>query len=429
MKFIKCLAAILAALMVLCIAGSSSAYAKDLTIKDIDPDSDAYSYAQWVVGQGYMSLTLGKFLPAKSVKRSEFAAIVTKLTGNGQALKVPKTPSFKDVTTKNQFYRQIETAKTYMTSFKSKNSLLFKPDVYITREDAMFSIVKILGYDSDEAVGSNENTDMSLDDVLEDADNISPALIKNVSVGISYELMDLRTVDDKTYFDPKKSITRAVLAELIYNAYQKKDYTAEETADESTPDEGASQSESVDTPATTVPANTLEPINISTTISNSDAVLKMLNIKEGETIDLSDINQSMTGTVTKTNSNPQFSNNISLQNDVIMLGNIITNKNLAYGEESLISFEYAYNVQSSEKGIILIGFNLNSYNNDTNRALWVVPKGRGILVFKIPVTPKKWAETPFRVSADIIDFSSYRSSPAGYTVNLLPSDPGRISIF
>lgn len=210
--------------------------------------------------------------------------------------------------------------------------------------------------------------------------------------------------------------------------------TDEEDIDKSVADENPSRNEPVDAPTPTpspapTPATASEPIDFSAIISDSDAISKMLNIQDGETINLSDIHSSMRGTVTKTSSNPQFSNDPYLQNDVIMLGNIVTDKNLAYGEESLISFEYPYNVESCEKGIILISFNLNDYGNDTNRALWVVPKGCGILVFKIPVTPKKWAETPFRVSAGIIDFIGCRSLPVGYRVNLLPSDPGRISIF
>jgi hypothetical protein len=229
----KLLSAILLSISLLAATGSMTSSAADLTIKDVNPESVEYSSVQWAVNQGYMSLTLGKFLPAKFVKRSEFASIVTKLTGNGKALLNPVKSTFQDVSTRNQFYKQIETARDYMTSYKINSTILFKPDIYLTREDAMFSIVKVLGYDSDEAFGSNENTDLSLDDVLEDANKINPALIKNVSVGVSYELMDLRTVEDKIYFDPKKNITRAELAELIYNAYQNKDYTAEDAIDES----------------------------------------------------------------------------------------------------------------------------------------------------------------------------------------------------
>jgi len=104
MKFSKGLSAMLIAAIMLCITGTTSIYAKDLNIKDIDPQNEAYSYVQWAIEQGYMSLTLNKFLPTKFVKRSEFAAIVTKLTGNGKTLQAPKTPTFQDVTTINQFY-------------------------------------------------------------------------------------------------------------------------------------------------------------------------------------------------------------------------------------------------------------------------------------------------------------------------------------
>ena len=206
-------------------------YAKDLTIRDMSPADPAYSTVQWVVDQGCMSLTLGRFYPGKFVKRSEFAAIVTKMSGRGSNLQNPKMPSFQDVTDQNQFYKQIETTKNYFVAYKSNTGKLFKPNSYLTREDAMMAIIKVLGYDSDAAVGSNDNTDVSIEDIIDDAGNVNPALMKYVAIGVSNELMDLRYTSDKTFFDPKRNITRRDLALLIYNAYQKKDYNAGENDD------------------------------------------------------------------------------------------------------------------------------------------------------------------------------------------------------
>ncbi|MDP4272387.1 MAG: hypothetical protein Q8909_20030, partial [Bacteroidota bacterium] len=309
----------------------------------------------------------------------------------------------------------------------AKSSKLFKPDNYLTREDALYSIVKLFGYDSDEAISSNDNTDLSLDDLIDDAKGVSPTLFKYIAVGISNELMDLRQVGDKMFFDPKKNITRKDLANLIYNANQKKNYNTEETTDETVTTDETTTEQTTETQTTTQTTKS-EPVDVSTILSDSNAVSKMLNIKEGETINLSDINPSMRGTVKKTSSNPSFQSPYD-QTDTIMLGTIVSDKNLEYDKENMVSFEYVYNVTSCEKAAILIGFNENDLNNDTNKALWAVNKGKGILVFKIPVTPKKWVGAPFRVSASMIDLNSYRSLPSGYRVNLLPSDPGRISIF
>lgn len=427
MKFFKSFVSILLVIFLISFTGVAQVYAKDLTIKDIQPENESYTIVQWVVDQGYMSMTLGRFFPDKYVKRCELAAILTKLTGSGTVLQNPKKPTFQDVTTKNQFYRQIETVKAYMTSYKAKTAKLFKPDNYMTREDALYSIVKLFGYDSDEAISSNDNTDLSLDDLIDDAKGVSTTLVKYIAVGISNELMDLRTVGDKMFFDPKKNITRKDLAILIYNANQKKDYNTEETTDENVTKDETTPEQTTET-QTTTQTTTSGPIDVSTILSDSNAVSKMLNIKEGETINLSDINPSMRGTVKKTSSNPNFQSPYD-QTDTIMLGTIVTDKNLEYDKENMVSFEYVYNVTSCEKAAILIGFNENDLTNDTNKAIWAVNKGKGILVFKIPVTPKKWVGAPFRVSAGMIDLVSYRSLPVGYRVSLLPSDPGRISIY
>jgi len=53
------------------------------------------------------------------------------------------------------------------------------------------------------------------------------------------------TVEDKIYFDPQKNITRAGLAELIYNAYQYKNYTAEEAINENEPGSDPEENEPV----------------------------------------------------------------------------------------------------------------------------------------------------------------------------------------
>ncbi|HEX2946453.1 MAG TPA: hypothetical protein VHT96_10910 [Clostridia bacterium] len=245
MSFKKLLTVILVFIMVMGAAGQP-VFAKDLEIRDMSTSDPAYYNVQWVVNQGYMSLTLGRFYAGKFVKRSEFAAIVTKLTGSGLNLQNPKTPTFKDITKQDQFYKQIETSKSYFVTYKSSAGKLFKPNSYLTREDAMMAVVKILGYDSNEAVGSNDNTDMLIEDIIGDAGNINPALLKYVAIGISNELMDLRYYGDETFFDPKGNITRRDLALLIYNAYQKKDYNAEES-EESDPNQGNGDQNTGDT--------------------------------------------------------------------------------------------------------------------------------------------------------------------------------------
>lgn len=199
------------------------AMANDKVIKDITSADEAYNQIQWVLGQGYMGLSLGKFMPNNYVKRNEFTVILAKLNGDTKALSKPLVASFKDVNPKDQFYRYIETEKNYMTSYKSAKGKFFKPLSYITREDAAMSIIRVLGYDNDDSTISDVDSEFSLDSIIEDSNKISPALLKYVSLVVQNELMNLREDGDNNYFDPKNNITRKDLAVLIYNTYQHKD--------------------------------------------------------------------------------------------------------------------------------------------------------------------------------------------------------------
>jgi hypothetical protein len=219
--------------------------AKDIEIKDMKPTDEGYTEVQWVINQGWMSLTTGKFFPNSYVRRNEFAMILCKVTGDIKNLKNPTKPTFLDVPKTDKYYRYIETAKPNMTYFKTSKGLYFKPNTYLTREDAVMSIVKVMGYNTDEALASGADSEMSLDDLIDDSDKVAPALVKYVSIAIQNELIDLREADGKTYFDPKKSITRKQLAMLLYNACQKKDYSkGEEEIGDGVIDESSNQSNS-----------------------------------------------------------------------------------------------------------------------------------------------------------------------------------------
>lgn len=218
---------ILGILFILMIMISSSiAEAKDFTIKDVPKTDEAYDRIQWVLNQEYMNLATGKFLPNSSVKRGEFAAILTKVDGEASTLSRTQTSSFIDVQPKDPFFKYIETEKSNMTFFKNTKGKLFKPNSYITREEACLSIVKIMGYDKADA--SQVDTEVSLDEMIKDAGKVSPAVEKYVTLAVQNDLMELREAEDGSYLDPKSNITRKQLALFLYNAYQNKDFSVED---------------------------------------------------------------------------------------------------------------------------------------------------------------------------------------------------------
>lgn len=222
---------VLSAILTLCIISfllPSIAYSKEIPLKDVSSSDEAYSQIQQVLQQGWMSSTLDNFYPVKNITRAEFALILTKVNGSIKNLKNPSKSSFKDISIKDQYYNYIETTKGIIPYFKSKDGLYFKPKSFITREDALTSVVKLLGYDLQEASADGAASEISLKDLIEDSKSISPSLLKYASIAIQNELIDLQKIDGKEYLNPKKPITRKQLALLLINANDKKDYTKED---------------------------------------------------------------------------------------------------------------------------------------------------------------------------------------------------------
>jgi hypothetical protein len=119
--------------------------------------------------------------------------------------------------------------KNSINSFVSgAGKKIFKAKEYITREDAAMAIVKVLGFDTDQALLDGVESEISIEDIIADYNLISPANMKFVEIAVINELIDFRMDANGTlYFDPKKTITRFDLADLLWNAKQKRDYMKE----------------------------------------------------------------------------------------------------------------------------------------------------------------------------------------------------------
>lgn len=194
------------------------------TLKDIDVNDPASDKVMWAVEQGYMKPVLGRFFPDKKVNRGEFAYIIWKVTG----LKLinPSQQSFTDTGKTYQYYKYIETMKKYINSYKaSDGTKTFKPKGYITREDAAMAVVKMLGFDTNEALLDDVESDISIEDFIVDANKITKANLKYVEIAVVNELMDFTMNDNgDIYFNPKNVLTRKELANLLWNATQLRDY-------------------------------------------------------------------------------------------------------------------------------------------------------------------------------------------------------------
>ena len=231
---------IIAFVLAICLISWNSqlAQAKVYTIKDVAQDDEAYDSIQEVLDQGWMALTLSKFYPDKKVTREEYAYILTKFNSQLKEASKIKKVTFKDITIKDKYATYIELQKKYLTYYKQKDGNYFKPGNYITREDALFSIVKILGYDTEDALLDGVDSEVGLDDIVADSAKVSASLKNIILVGVVNELIDLTESGDDVYLYPKKSITRRQLAMLLVNAQNCRDYSkgdaGEITGDEDT---------------------------------------------------------------------------------------------------------------------------------------------------------------------------------------------------
>jgi tetratricopeptide (TPR) repeat protein len=125
--------------------------------------------------------------------------------------------SFSDVSKDNAYFKYIESQKQYIP-FQTG---LFKPDSMITREDAVTAVLKSFEYDGSKAV----NFGISVGDphFLEDY-----KLIQNnyyIGKAVKYSLVNIDKTADKAYLRPKDFIRLDELAFLMFNVYQKGDFS------------------------------------------------------------------------------------------------------------------------------------------------------------------------------------------------------------
>src|SRR5690606_13736978 len=93
----------------------------------------------------------------------------------------PETPSFLDVKKNSWEYPYVESAKPYLTGFRTAAGDYFKPSLPAVREDMAVALVNALGY-------LNDPVDLGILDQFADKDQISPNLRKHVALSVKYDL-------------------------------------------------------------------------------------------------------------------------------------------------------------------------------------------------------------------------------------------------
>jgi hypothetical protein len=179
--------------------------------KDVSVNHWAYKYILWMRNRDIIHGTgNGLFNPNGTVTRAEFAKMMVRTLDLD--LYSPSNPTFDDVGKKNWEYPYVESAKNYLTYYKTSSGNYFKPTQPSVREDMAVALVKALGY-------QNEDVDMDILDQFADKNEITPSLRKYVALSVKYGLMKGYPKDGKLYFGPMGNLTRAEAATLLYRAF------------------------------------------------------------------------------------------------------------------------------------------------------------------------------------------------------------------
>ncbi len=181
--------------------------------KDVPSWHWAYDDIMWMFDNDFINGTgNGLFNPNGTVSRAEFA----KMMVNTLSLSTysPDNPSFLDVKKNDWAYSYVESAKPYLTGFRTSSGDYFKPDLAAVREDMAVALVKALGY-------QNESVDLNILNSFEDAASINTNLRKYVALSVKFGLIEGYTENGRKLFGPQNNLTRAQAATLMSRAFKK----------------------------------------------------------------------------------------------------------------------------------------------------------------------------------------------------------------
>jgi hypothetical protein len=129
-------------------------------------------------------------------------------------------PTFVDISKDNWEYGYVETAKYYLTGFRTSKGDYFKSNNEAVREDMAVALVKALKL-------TGETVDEKVLNTFNDSSSISPALKKYVAIAVKNGIMKGNSVEnsDQKAFRPQNPLTRAEAAVLLYNIVKEKKIT------------------------------------------------------------------------------------------------------------------------------------------------------------------------------------------------------------
>ena len=200
--------------IVLMLSITSTVYATDNNywFTDVKESHWAYNEIIWMLQNKIIEgVGNNRFEPSGTVTRAQFAKMMV-LTLKLQ-LYSPGSPSFLDVKKNDWEYQYVESAKTYLTGFRTSAGDEYRPGQPAVREDMAVALVKALGYE-------NESVNENVLNKFSDAGQISPKLRKYVALAVKYNLITGYTENGASLFKAQNSLTRAEAATLLYKAFK-----------------------------------------------------------------------------------------------------------------------------------------------------------------------------------------------------------------
>lgn len=210
MRKIKKLTAIIIAFAIVASNAWAEEKAYEKTFADVPETHWAFEYiadmAKRDIISGYPD---GTFLPDETVSRAEFARIMAGAAG--LEIKPEEDSSFVDVSKEDWYFPYIEAVKDYFDGYNSGNEVMFAPNDKALREDIAVAMVKLKGYDT-------QSTNIStIEEMFADWGDISGNAKKYIATAVEKGLI---SGYPEGTFQPKKSITRAEAASLLWHAFK-----------------------------------------------------------------------------------------------------------------------------------------------------------------------------------------------------------------
>ncbi|WPX08140.1 transglutaminase domain-containing protein [Anaerocellum danielii] len=193
-------------------------FAFDVQFGDTFLNGDDFPEITWVVEHGWMDLKNNRFMTYEYVRKDEFAMILAKVAGRDKNIKIPTKPSFVDVPKTNKYFAYIEAMRDYLPYEQTaKGFRKYNPTMYITKEQAVASVIKALGYKTDLL---RKYTKSQLNKLIADSSSVSKEYIPFVAMAVENGLVNVTRVIVKKqtqyYFYPKTYVDRGWLAYLLY---------------------------------------------------------------------------------------------------------------------------------------------------------------------------------------------------------------------